>query len=100
MFILANVVVGLAKVVDAILSLYFWVVIASAVLSWVNPDPYNPVVRIVRNLTEPAFYRIRKWLPFTFIRGLDLSPIVLLLAIQLANSIIVQSLYQLAIRLS
>lgn len=99
MFVVANIVVGIAKILDAILNLYFWVIIASAVLSWVNPDPYNPVVRIVRNLTEPVFYRVRKWLPFTFIGGIDLSPLVVLLGIQIVNSVLVQSLYQLAARL-
>lgn len=99
MFVVANIVVGIAKILDAILNLYFWVIIASAVLSWVNPDPYNPVVRIVRNLTEPVFYRVRKWLPFTYVGGLDLSPLVVLLGIQIINSVLVQSLYQLAVRL-
>lgn len=64
-----------------------------------NPDPYNPVVRVVRNLTEPVFYRVRKWLPFTYVGGLDLSPLVVLLGIQIINSVLVQSLYQLAVRL-
>lgn len=99
MFVVANIVVGIAKILDAILNLYFWVIIASAVLSWVNPDPYNPVVRVVRNLTEPVFYRVRKWLPFTYVGGLDLSPLVVLLGIQIINSVLVQSLYQLAVRL-
>ncbi|AAS95850.1 YggT family protein [Nitratidesulfovibrio vulgaris] len=99
MFVVANIVVGIAKILDAILNLYFWVIIAAAVLSWVNPDPYNPVVRVVRNLTEPVFYRVRKWLPFTYVGGLDLSPLVVLLGIQIINSVLVQSLYQLAVRL-
>ena len=99
MFVVANIVVGIAKILDAILNLYFWVIIAAAVLSWVNPDPYNPVVRVVRNLTEPVFYRVRKWLTFTYVGGLDLSPLVGLLGIQIINSVLVQSLYQLAVRL-
>ncbi|MCG8532523.1 MAG: YggT family protein [Desulfovibrionales bacterium] len=91
-----NFVVGITEVLNAVLNIYFWIVIASALLSWVNPDPYNPVVRILRNLTEPAFYRIRKWLPFTYFNGLDLSPIVLLLAIQFAQIFIIRSMYQIA----
>lgn len=87
---------GIAGILDAILSLYFWIIIASAVLSWVNPDPYNPIVRIIRGLTEPAFYRVRKWLPFTYISGLDLSPVVLLLGIQFIKMFVVRSLYQFA----
>ncbi len=91
-----NFLLGIAGILDAVLSLYFWIIIIAAVLSWVNPDPYNPVVRIIRNLTEPVFYRIRKWLPFTYISGLDLSPVVLLLAIQFIKMFVVRSLYQLA----
>ena len=91
-----NFVVGVAKVLDATLTIYFWVVIISALLSWVNPDPYNPIVRTLRTLTEPVFYRIRKWLPFTYFNGLDLSPVVLLLAIEFVRNFVVRSLYQLA----
>ncbi|GFM35346.1 YggT family protein [Desulfovibrio psychrotolerans] len=94
--IAGNFLMGIAGILDAILSLYFWIIIASAVLSWVNPDPYNPIVRIIRGLTEPAFYRVRKWLPFTYISGLDLSPVVLLLGIQFIKMFVVRSLYQFA----
>mgnify|MGYP000911714941 CR=1 FL=1 len=97
MFVFSNLLFGVARVLDAVLNLYFWVVIVSAVLSWVNPDPYNPIVRILRNLTEPVFYRVRKWIPFTYVGGLDLSPVVVLLAIQFINAVLVQSLYQFAV---
>ncbi|SIN74333.1 YggT family protein [Halodesulfovibrio marinisediminis] len=91
-----NFVVGIAEILNAVLSIYFWVVIISALLTWVNPDPYNPIVRTLRNLTEPVFYRIRKWLPFTYFNGLDLSPVVLLLAIQFTQIFVIRSMYQLA----
>lgn len=91
-----NLLGAVAGILDAVLSLYFWIVIASAVLSWVNPDPYNPVVRIIRNLTEPAFYKVRKWMPFTNLSGLDLSPVVILLAIQFVKRFVVLSMYQFA----
>lgn len=76
MFVLGNILFAVARVLDTLLTLYFWVVIISALLTWVRPDPYNPVVRTLNALTEPVLYRIRKWLPFTYISGLDLSPIV------------------------
>lgn len=78
MFVLGNILFAVARVLDTLLTLYFWVVIISALLTWVRPDPYNPVVRTLNALTEPVLYRIRKWLPFTYISGLDLSPIVVL----------------------
>jgi len=100
MFIFVNFLQAIASIVDTLLSLYFWVVIISALLSWVNPDPYNPIVRILRNLTEPVFYRVRKWLPFTYIGGVDLSPIVVLMAIQFLKIFLVQSMLQIAMQLN
>ncbi|MFO7876211.1 MAG: YggT family protein [Desulfovermiculus sp.] len=96
MFILANLLQAVAVVLNIVLTLYFWVVIISAILSWVSPDPYNPIVRFIRSLTEPAFSMVRRWLPFTFLGGLDLSPIVVLLLIQFFKVFLVQSLSQLA----
>lgn len=95
MFVLINLLEAVIYIVDMLLSVYSWVVIAVCLISFVNPDPYNPIVRILRNLTEPVLWRIRKWLPFVYVGGLDLSPIVLLLAIQLVKMVIVKSLYQL-----
>ena len=96
MFVLGNVLFAIARVLDTLLSLYFWIVIIAALLSWVRPDPYNPIVRTLSSLTEPVLYRIRKHLPFTYISGLDLSPIVGLIVIQLIQSIVVRSLFQYA----
>lgn len=94
MFVLGNIP-AVARVLDTLLTLYFWVVIISALLTWVRPDPYNPVVRTLNALTEPVLYRIRKWLPHLY-QWLDLSPIVVLVAIQLVQSIVVRSLFQYA----
>lgn len=96
MFVLGNILFGVAKVLDTLLSLYFWIVIIAVLLTWVRPDPYNPIVRTLNALTEPIFYRIRRLLPFTYINGLDLSPVVLLILIQLAQIVIVRSLFQFA----
>ncbi|NLW82341.1 MAG: YggT family protein [Desulfovibrionales bacterium] len=73
---------ALYYVVDSLLALYFWIVIAAVVMSWVNPDPYNPIVRGIRSLTEPVFYRIRKLLPFTYVSGIDFSPFLVVLGIK------------------
>jgi YggT family protein len=86
-----------AQVLDTVLFIYMWIVIISALLSWVNPDPYNPIVRILRNLTEPVFYRVRKWVPFVFIGGIDLSPILVLLLIMFLRTALVGNLYRLAV---
>ncbi|SKA81255.1 YggT family protein [Desulfobaculum bizertense] len=75
------IIQGIVFILLQILFLYKWVVIISALISWVRPDPYNPVVRFLRGATEPVFYRIRRWMPFVYVSGVDLSPIVVLLGI-------------------
>ena len=97
MIILANTMSAVAMILGSLLSLYFWIVIIAAVLTWVRPDPYNPIVRTLRALTEPVFYRVRKWLPFTYTSGMDFSPVVVLLSIELFNRIVVASLAQYAL---
>lgn len=95
MLILSNFFMAVAIVLNYALSIYMWIVIASAVLSWVNPDPYNPIVRFLRKATEPVFYQIRKHLPVTF-GGLDMSPMVVFLVIIFLQNFVVKSLIGLA----
>ena len=99
MIVLANTLSAVALVLGSLLNLYFWVVIIAALLTWVRPDPYNPIVRTLRALTEPGFYRVRKWLPFTYSGGMDFSPLIVLLGIELFNRIVVASLAQYALTL-
>ena len=72
MLVLGNFLYALAVVVDYALTIYLWVVIARAVLSWVSPDPYNPIVRFIHNVTEPVLSRIRRVLPLN-LGGIDIS---------------------------
>ncbi len=95
--LLSNFLQAVGIVIEAVLSIYFWIVIISALLSWVNPDPYNPIVRTLRNLTEPVFMRLRRLMPFLVVGGLDLTPLVVLLSIQFLKIFIVQSIFQLAL---
>ncbi len=67
-------------IVVTVISLYKWVVIISAILSWVKPDPYNPVVQMLYRLTEPVYAKIRRVIPTTF-GGLDLAPLILIFAL-------------------
>ena len=99
MIVLANTLSAIALVLGSLLNIYFWIVVIAAVLTWVRPDPYNPIVRTLRLLTEPVFYRVRKWLPFTYTSGMDFSPVVVLLAIELINRIVIASLAQYALAL-
>ena len=68
-----------------------WIVIARAVLSWVNPDPYNPIVRFIHNVTEPVLYQVRKRIPINF-GGIDFSPIIVILVIYFLRDLAVKSL--------
>ncbi|MDR2572866.1 MAG: YggT family protein [Desulfovibrio sp.] len=99
MIVFSNALGATATILGSLLNIYFWIVIISAVLSWVKPDPYNPIVRTLRALTEPVFYRVRKWLPFTYMSGLDFSPLVVLLTIELVNNIVIASMRQYALTL-
>ncbi len=98
MFILANFIKAVATVLDVVLNIYMWLIIIRALISWVNPDPYNPIVRFLYNVTEPVLYRVRRYLPVVF-GGIDISPIVVILVIIFLRQFLVQSLYQLALRL-
>lgn len=98
MFVLSNLVLALARLLALVLEAYFWIIIARAILSWVNPDPYNPIVRFLHRVTEPVLRPIRYRLP-TLAMGLDLSPMVVLLAIKLAEWVVVDSLRDLALSL-
>lgn len=100
MILLANILSTVAMVLRMLLNIYFWIVIAAALVTWVSPNPYNAIVRTLRMLTEPLFYKVRKWLPFTYRFGLDFSPVIVLIAIELANGIIVKSLAEYARQLA
>jgi YggT family protein len=99
MFVLSNFLIGVAKVLDIVLTLYMWIIIARAVISWVNPDPYNPIVRFLNSVTEPVLYPIRRRLPIS-LGGIDFSPILVILAIIFVQAFLVQSLIQIAARLA
>ena len=98
MFIMGNFLQASATVIHYVLNFYMWVIIARAVLSWVNPDPYNQIVRFIHNITEPVLYPIRSRIPF--LGGIDISPIIVILGIVFIEKFIVGSLYNLAFRLS
>ena len=95
MFVLGNLIIALARIIDIALTLYMWIIIIRAVLSWVNPDPYNPIVRLLYQVTEPVMTLVRRWIPLRGM-GIDLSPMIILLAIVFLQSFLVPSLMQLA----
>lgn len=98
MFVVSNLVLAVARLLELMLWAYFWIVIARAVLSWVNPDPFNPIVRFLYRVTEPVLRPIRRRLP-TVGMGLDLSPMLVILAIYFLQAFLVESLRDLALSL-
>ncbi|WP_447986265.1 YggT family protein [Nitrospira sp. Nam74] len=97
MFVAGNILQAVAVIFDYVLWLYMWVIIARALISWVNPDPWNPIVQFLQRVTEPVLYPIRRRLGFAM--GVDLSPIVALLVIIFLQVALVQSLKDLAFRM-
>ena len=94
MFILANILSAIVYVVETLLWIYMIIVFAACLVSWFKPDPYNPIVRLLQNLTEPAFWRIRKCFPFVYVRGIDLSPLLLLILLRVIQLAVINSLYE------
>ena len=97
MFVLSNLLTAIAGVLGMVLTLYMYIVIARALLSWVNPDPRNPIMRFLYNATEPLLYRVRRVLPF--LGGIDFSPLVVILGIYFLQSFLVTTLVEVAVRM-
>ena len=87
-----------AKVLEIGLELYMWIIIIRALLSWVNPDPYNPIVQFLHSITDPVMYRVRRLLPMSGM-GIDFSPIVVILGIIFLQTFLVNTIARLAIQL-
>jgi YggT family protein len=98
MFVAKNLIVAVATVVDYALWAYMWAFIIRAVLSWVSPDPYNPIVRALYAITEPVLSQLRRRLPL-FAGSIDFSPMVAILLIVFLQRFVVRTLFDLALRM-
>ena len=96
MFVMSNLIRASASIVDIVLSIYYWLILVRALISWVNPDPHNMIVQFLYRATEPVLMPIRKMLPQM---GIDLSPIIAFLVIIFLKSFIVASLIDLSYKL-
>ena len=97
--VLRQLILAIAAILNTLLNLYFWILLAAAVISWVSPDPNNPIVRFLRAVTDPVLYRVRRALPFVYAAGIDFSPLVVMLAIMFVQMVVVDSLKQLAMQI-
>jgi len=98
MFIFANLLLAVANILNILLSLYMWIVIIAALISWVNPDPYNPIVRFLHAVTEPVLRPIRRVIGYR-LGIIDVSPMVVILAILFVKYFLIQSLIEFAYKL-
>lgn len=98
MFVMGNLLIAIAKILDILFTIYTWVIIAQAVVSWVRADPFNPIVRFLYGVTEPVLRPIRRYLPVSW-GGFDFSPLVVLLAIIFLQEFLIKTLIQLGYRL-
>jgi YggT family protein len=95
MFIVGNFFAALAKIIDMGLTLYMWIIIGRSLISWVNPDPYNPIVQFLYRATEPVMAPIRRWLPLRNM-GIDISPIIVIAVIIFLQSFLLKTMMELA----
>jgi YggT family protein len=95
MFVLSNFIFALAKIIDIVLTIYMWIIIFRAVISWVNADPYNKIVIFLYRATEPVLRPVRRIIPLHNV-GIDLSPIIVILMIIFLQYFLVEIIIQLA----
>ncbi len=97
MFVVSNLIEAFATLLDLVLTLAMWIIIIRALLSWVSPDPYNPIVRFLYSATEPILKPIQRRLPP--MGGIDLTPIIAIFAIIFLKAFVVQTLHDIAFRM-
>ncbi len=99
MFIISQFFMAMSYTLDIALEIYKWIVIISALISFVNPDPYNPVVKFLKSATEPVYRRIRKFIP-TVVYNVDLAPLIVILIIIFLQKFLVPIIYQIGLKIS
>lgn len=93
MFVVENLIVALAKIIDLALTVYIWIIIARALISWVNPDPYNPIVTFLYRATEPVLAPVRRLIPIRGL-GIDIAPIIVIMIIYFLQMFLVKTMMQ------
>ncbi|MBD5165271.1 YggT family protein [Helicobacter sp.] len=93
--VLSTLIEALAQILSMVINIYIWVVIIAALITWVRPDPYNPIVQILYKLTEPVYAKIRKIIP-TLLGGIDIAPILVILVLKFIDLFVVRLLFGLA----
>lgn len=95
MIVFSTFLIAVAKILSMAITAYIWIVIIAALISWVRPDPYNPIIQILYRLTEPVYAFIRRYIP-TVIGGIDLAPLIVIFGLQFVDLFLVRLLVQIA----
>lgn len=90
-----SIIAGLGSIVHSVLTIYIWVIIIAALITWVRPDPSNPIVQILYRLSEPAYAFVRRWIPTVF-NGIDLAPLIVIIGLNVIDVVFVRLVYALA----
>ncbi len=98
MFVFTNFLDAVAGILDMALTFFMWLIIIRALISWVSPDPYNPIVRFLMNATDPVLRPVQRMLPP--MSGLDLSPLVVIFIIYFLQAFVVRTLHDIALRMN
>ena len=93
MFVVENFIVALVKIIDLALTVYIWIIIGRALISWVNPDPYNPIVIFLYRATEPVLAPVRRLIPIRGL-GIDIAPIIVIMIIYFLQMFLVKTMIQ------
>jgi YggT family protein len=92
---IGNIIVGLGGILHNLISVYIWVIIIASLLTWVRPDPSNPIVQILYRVTEPAYSLVRRYIPSVY-NGIDLSPLIIIIALQVVDVILISMINSIA----
>ncbi len=98
MYALGYFLIALGKILGGLLWAYMWIVIIRALLSWVRPDPYNPIVRFISNLVDPVSHRISRIIP-TRIGMIDIAPLILIVVVYFLQAFLVPVIHETGLRL-
>lgn len=95
MFLLSNLLTACAQVLDILINILWWAILIRALISWVNPDPFNPIVVALQRVTEPLLTPFRRILPMHQM-GIDFAPLLAMLALLFIRAFLIKSLYDIA----
>lgn len=96
--VLGDLILAIANILDIVLDIYKWIVIIAALISWVNPDPYNPIVRFLHSVTEPVLRPIRKIIGYR-LGPIDISPLIVILVIIFTQMFLIKTLIKFGYKL-